>query len=39
MYAKIGTSNEDVIGFCVDTGWFGTHGYDAELAWREVSNT
>jgi sugar phosphate isomerase/epimerase len=37
MYAKIGAGNEDVIGFCVDTGWFGTHGYDAVTALREVS--
>lgn len=36
MFAKIGTGNEDVIGFCVDTGWFGTHGYNAEMALREV---
>jgi sugar phosphate isomerase/epimerase len=32
MYAKIGEGNEDVIGFCVDTGWFGTHGFDAAAA-------
>jgi sugar phosphate isomerase/epimerase len=36
MYAKIGAGNEDVIGFCVDTGWFGTHGYDAVTALHEV---
>lgn len=36
MYAKIGQGNEDVIGFCVDTGWFGTWGYDAVTAIREV---
>lgn len=37
MYAKIGEGHEDVIGFCVDTGWFGTHGYDAVLGLREVA--
>ena len=37
MYAKIGQGNEDVIGFCVDTGWFGTHNYDAVAALRELS--
>jgi L-ribulose-5-phosphate 3-epimerase len=37
MYAKIGQGNEDVIGFCVDTGWFGTHNYDAVAALRELA--
>lgn len=37
MYARIGAGNEDVIGFCIDTGWFGTHNYDAVLALREVA--
>ena len=37
MYAKIGKGNEDVIGFCVDTGWFGTHNYDAVAALRELA--
>jgi sugar phosphate isomerase/epimerase len=37
MFAKIGAGNEDVIGFCVDTGWFGTHGYDAVSALHELS--
>lgn len=36
MYAKVGNGYEDVIGFCVDTGWFGTHGYDAVLGIREL---
>ena len=36
MYAKVGEGHEDVIGFCVDTGWFGTHGYDAVLGIREL---
>ena len=37
MYAKIGEGYEDVIGFCVDTGWFGTHGYDAVRGLRELA--
>jgi L-ribulose-5-phosphate 3-epimerase len=37
MYAKIGQGNEDVIGFCVDTGWFGTHSYDAVAALHELA--
>ena len=37
MYARIGEGHEDVIGFCVDTGWFGTHGYDAVRGLREVA--
>ncbi len=30
----IGTDDSDVIGICADTGWFGTHGYDAADALR-----
>jgi sugar phosphate isomerase/epimerase len=37
MFAKIGAGHEDVIGFCVDTGWFGTHSYDAVSALHELS--
>jgi sugar phosphate isomerase/epimerase len=33
---KIGDEDEDVIGACLDTGWFGTYGYDAAQALREV---
>lgn len=36
LLEKIGAGDEDVIGACVDTGWFGTHGYDAAQALREV---
>jgi sugar phosphate isomerase/epimerase len=36
LLAKAGEGDEDVIGLCVDTGWFGTHGYDAVQAFREV---
>lgn len=36
LLAKTGTGDEDVIGLCVDTGWFGTHGYDAVTALQEV---
>jgi len=30
----IGVDAPDVIGICTDTGWFGTHGYDAADALR-----
>lgn len=33
---KVGQSDDDVIGFCVDTGWFGTYGVDAVAALRAV---
>jgi L-ribulose-5-phosphate 3-epimerase len=33
---RIGTDGEGVIGTAVDTGWFGTHDYDAALALREL---
>ncbi len=29
---KIGTRDADTLGVTVDTGWFGTHGYDAAQA-------
>lgn len=32
MIAKVGHGDEDVIGVCVDTGWFGTHRFDAVAA-------
>lgn len=32
LLAKIGGDHADVIGACVDTGWFGTHGYPAPAA-------
>jgi L-ribulose-5-phosphate 3-epimerase len=37
MYAKIGQGNEDVIGFCADTGFFGTYRYDAVAALHELA--
>lgn len=39
LLAKIGEDAPDVIGACVDTGWFGTHGYDAAQALHELSAT
>jgi sugar phosphate isomerase/epimerase len=36
MLDKVGDGDEDVIGFCVDTGWFGTYGVDAVAALRAV---
>lgn len=35
---KIGAGNTDVIGVAVDTGWFGTHGYDAADALAKVAD-
>ncbi|HEX2623611.1 MAG TPA: hypothetical protein VHL11_25800, partial [Phototrophicaceae bacterium] len=32
LLAKLGKGNEDVLGVAVDTGWFGTQGYDAAQA-------
>ena len=32
----IGAESDSPIGACVDTGWFGTHGYDAARAIREL---
>jgi sugar phosphate isomerase/epimerase len=41
LLAKIGGADEaataDVIGVCVDTGWFGTHRVDAVAALRAVA--
>jgi len=31
-FDRIGAGEEDVIGACCDTGWFGTHGVDAVAA-------
>jgi L-ribulose-5-phosphate 3-epimerase len=38
LLAKIGDSGDGVIGACVDTGWFGTHGFDAAFALVELRN-
>jgi len=35
---KIGADATDVIGVCFDTGWFGTHGYDAAEALRQIGS-
>lgn len=32
LLAKIGDGGENTVGACVDTGWFGTQGYDAAEA-------
>ncbi len=36
LRARIGTGGDGVLGACVDTGWFGTQGYDAALALEEL---
>jgi L-ribulose-5-phosphate 3-epimerase len=36
LLAKIGGGGDGTIGACVDTGWFGTQGYDAAQALEEL---
>ncbi|MBE0690373.1 MAG: sugar phosphate isomerase/epimerase [Anaerolineae bacterium] len=36
MLERLGASDEDVIGTAVDTGWYGTQGYDAAQALSEL---
>ena len=36
MLAKIGDGGDGTIGTAVDTGWWGTHGYDAARAIEEL---
>ena len=36
MTDKVGEGEDDVLGFCVDTGWFGTYSVDAVAALRAV---
>jgi len=36
MLARLGAADADVIGTAVDTGWYGTHGYDAAQALAEL---
>jgi sugar phosphate isomerase/epimerase len=36
MLAKIGDGGDGTIGTAVDTGWYGTHGYDAARAIEEL---
>lgn len=38
VLAKIGNTADGLIGVCIDTGWFGTHGYDAARAIDELGN-
>lgn len=38
MLEKIGDGADGVIGVTVDTGWFGTQGYDAAQAIRELES-
>lgn len=33
---KIDGTDEELVGACIDTGWLGTHSYDAAKALREV---
>jgi predicted dehydrogenase/sugar phosphate isomerase/epimerase len=37
LLGRLGQGDEDVIGVAVDTGWFGTAGYDAAEALRELA--
>lgn len=37
LLAKIGKGDADVIGVAIDTGWFGTQGYDAAQAIRALA--
>jgi sugar phosphate isomerase/epimerase len=36
MLAKIGDGGDGTIGTAVDTGWYGTHGFDAARAIEEL---
>jgi L-ribulose-5-phosphate 3-epimerase len=36
LLAKIGDGGDGTIGACVDTGWFGTHGYNAADALEQL---
>jgi sugar phosphate isomerase/epimerase len=38
ILAKIGDGAEGRIGVCLDTGWFGTYGYDAAQAIAEIGS-
>jgi len=38
LAAKIGDAGEGTVGACVDTGWFGTQGYDAARALEELKD-
>jgi L-ribulose-5-phosphate 3-epimerase len=38
VLARIGDDGQDRIGTTVDTGWYGTHGYDAAQAIEKLGN-
>lgn len=38
LLEKIGSGDDGRIGAAVDTGWFGTHGYDASAALDKLQN-
>jgi L-ribulose-5-phosphate 3-epimerase len=38
LLAKLDDGDDGVIGACVDTGWFGTQGFDAAFALVELRN-
>lgn len=38
LLTKIGDGSDGKIGAAVDTGWFGTHGYDASLAIEKLKD-
>ncbi len=38
MLSKIGDGGDGVLGTAVDTGWYGTQGYDAAEAIRELKD-
>ncbi len=37
ILSNVGDSGDGTIGICADTGWFGTHGYDAADALRQLA--
>jgi L-ribulose-5-phosphate 3-epimerase len=39
LLAKLGDTEGGTLGVCIDTGWFGTQGYDASLAIEELGGT
>jgi sugar phosphate isomerase/epimerase len=38
LRAKVGDSGDGMIGATIDTGWWGTHGYDAAQAVEELAD-
>lgn len=39
LRSKIGDDHRGLLGACVDTGWFGTQGYDAAQALSELADS